>query len=112
MNMPGANPLFAQDRIFLNPYSQATTSQTLPQLGFTPINGGRERHRTMQSNRTAGAPENIKTELHICDRREVTESPTGHSSRLPIKDLDLWDSQGHKNGLDLEEETHSGQIEM
>ncbi|KAI8720744.1 hypothetical protein NCS52_00520300 [Fusarium sp. LHS14.1] len=57
-SIAGANPLFSQDRLFLNPYTQGSPSASLSTLSFSPINRPRERSQSARD---------VKPTTHLCE---------------------------------------------
>lgn len=57
-NLSGVNPLFSQDRLFLNSYSQGSPSTPLSTLSFSPINRPRERSHSARD---------VKPATHLCE---------------------------------------------
>ncbi|KAM0248480.1 hypothetical protein ACHAP5_003426 [Fusarium lateritium] len=87
IGMPGANPLFSQDRSFLNPYDQVTPSTTFSPLPFSPINQQRELSHNSHD---------AKSESQICEAIE--------NNGLDEHDLGLdgsWSLHATNNDLDF-----------
>ncbi|WZH44926.1 uncharacterized protein QYS62_005954 [Fusarium acuminatum] len=58
IGMPGANPLFSQDRSFLNPYEQGTPNARFSPLSFSPIN---------QQQELSHNNHDVKSESEMCE---------------------------------------------
>ncbi|SPJ87288.1 uncharacterized protein FTOL_12201 [Fusarium torulosum] len=61
IGMPGANPLFSQDRSFLNSYDQGASNTTFSPLSFSPIN---QQQELSHNNHDA------KSESQMCEEIE------------------------------------------
>ncbi|RMJ14625.1 hypothetical protein CDV36_005731 [Fusarium kuroshium] len=57
-SISGVNPLFSQDRLFLNSYSQGSPTTPFSTLSFSPINRPRERSQSARD---------VKPATHLCE---------------------------------------------
>lgn len=115
LGIPGAstNPLFSQDRLFLNSYSnEATHHQPVSPLGFTAINRSRERSysATRDQEPRHQPATNIKLEPHVYDtiqndwHADVKEDGFNPKS--------IWSGPGSENDLATHDDLQSEAFEM
>lgn len=95
----GSNPLLSQDRLFLGPYSQASTNGSLRPLAFTPINRPREQlNNPRDLNFMSSHDESAKPDGQTCDSGESGDFCNS-------KDLSLhgtWGLQPPGSDMDLQ----------
>ncbi|KAF4335150.1 hypothetical protein FBEOM_10992 [Fusarium beomiforme] len=89
MGVSGANPLFFQDRSFLNPYSQATPNATFSPLSFSSVNQQQD-----HSHNDGG----MQQQAQICEANENI-SALGEEQELSINAS--WNLHGTENDLDF-----------
>lgn len=110
LTLPGANPLFSQDRMFLNSYSQHPTSQSLSSLGFTAINRNRENARSSHQDQRTSRASSVRLDAQLSEGIDDTNS--ADSKRPEFDSHSLWGSQGNPNGLALPENQDSEQLDI
>ncbi|KAF4943423.1 hypothetical protein FGADI_13430 [Fusarium gaditjirri] len=90
MGVPGTNPLFSHDRLFSNPYSQATPNATFSPLPFSSIN----REQDHLHNDGGMKPR----QAHIC---EPNENTGGLEEEQELSMNASWNLHGTENELDF-----------
>lgn len=103
LNISGANPLFSQDRLFLNSYSQSSVSP----LGFTPINRdaetARPSHSHQDQDRRLSRTGSVKLETQYPEAKDDEDSQDSKKSGF-------WDSQDNGTDLNLHDNIDSEQL--
>ncbi|KAM0462484.1 hypothetical protein ACHAPV_003961 [Trichoderma viride] len=107
LDMPGANPLFSQDRLFFG----SGSAQNLSSLGFTSINRNQDvAHSMRQNHDQSQSAANIKLEPQLCDVLDEDNIDDEKESRYTVHGL--WEPQGSDNGVDINEDLRHDKLEL
>lgn len=110
LSMPGANPLFSQDQMFLNSYNQTPPNQSLS-LGFTPINHEQEDGQPARQD-----PEQRVSRTGVKLEAQMTQTAEDASNkdvkRPEFNASGIWDSQSIETDLGIHEDLGSEQLEI
>ncbi|UKZ63039.1 uncharacterized protein TrAtP1_004267 [Trichoderma atroviride] len=107
LDMPGANPLFSQDRLFFG----SGSAQNLSSLGFTSINRDQDAAHSMRQNHDQSqSAANIKLEPQLCDVLDEGNIDDEKESRYSVHGL--WEPQGSDNGVDINEDLRHDELEL
>lgn len=111
LDMPGANPLFSQDRLFFGSCGQSSSAQSMSSLGFTSINRNQDAAHSMRQNHDQSqSTASIKLEPQLCDVLDDGNIDDEKESRYPLHGI--WESQGSENGVDINEELRHDELEL
>ncbi|KAH8128357.1 hypothetical protein FP744_10008750 [Trichoderma asperellum] len=111
LDMPGANPLFSQDRLFFGSCGQSSSAQSMSSLGFTSINRNQDAAHSMRQNHDQSqSTASIKLEPQLCDVLDDGNIDDEKESRYPLQGI--WESQGSENGVDINEELRQDELEL
>ncbi|KAL7792897.1 hypothetical protein V8C37DRAFT_409815 [Trichoderma ceciliae] len=111
LDIPGANPLFSQDRLFLGSCIQSGPAQSMSSLGFTSINRNQDApHSTRQNQDQVQSTANIKLEPRLCDVLDDGNIDDDKESRFSIHGI--WEPQGSDNGIDIHEDLRHDELEL
>ncbi|PTB65372.1 hypothetical protein BBK36DRAFT_1121568 [Trichoderma citrinoviride] len=107
LDIPGTNPLFSQDRLFLGSCGQSGPAASLSPLGFTSINRNPDTsHPMRQSQSVAG----VKSEPQLCDVLDDANIDDEKESRFPVHGI--WESQGSDNGIEIHEDLQHDELDL
>ena len=107
LDIPGTNPLFSQDRLFLGSCGQSGPAASLSPLGFTSINRNPDTSHSMrQSQSVAG----VKSEPQLCDVLDDANIDDEKESRFPVHGI--WESQGSDNGIEIHEDLQHDELDL
>ena len=107
------NPLFSQDRLFLNSYSHPTSHhQPASPLGFTAVNGSRERSYSAPLNQDPQhqPTRNIKLESQIGETFH-TDRPSGNKE-VGLNPESMWSGRGSEDDLAIREHLQAVALEL
>jgi hypothetical protein len=98
LDMPGANPLFSQDRLFFGSCSQSGPAQSISSLGFTSTNRHQDAAHSMRQNHDqVQSTASIKIEPQLCEVLDDGNIDDEKESRYPVHGI--WEPQGSDNGI-------------
>ncbi|CAM1506568.1 Fc.00g062090.m01.CDS01 [Cosmosporella sp. VM-42] len=109
LNISGANPLFSEDRLFLNSYTQPTPNQSLTSLAFTPINRPRDHPQNARDFNHSNT-DNARPVEHLCDGIDHC----GHNNRndSSFSSDEIWNSQAPRTAMDLQDDLDSEHLHL
>ncbi|KAK1240948.1 hypothetical protein MKX07_006381 [Trichoderma sp. CBMAI-0711] len=107
LDMPGTNPLFSQDRLFLGSCGQPGPSASLSPLGFTSINRNPDTSHSMRQSQSAAG---VKPEPQLCDVLDDANVDDEKESRYPVHGI--WESQGSDNGIEIHENLQQDELDL
>lgn len=103
------NPLFSQDRFFLNSYTHSISHHQPPSpLGFSTVNGSRERSYSTACDQEPR--HQIKLEPHICDALQ-NDCPSDHKE-VGLNPESMWSGRGSEDDLVIHEHLHPVNLEL
>lgn len=107
LDMPGANPLFSQDRLFFG----SGSAQNLSSLGFTSINRNQDAAHSMRQNHDQSqSVASIKLEPQLCDVLDEGNIDDEKESRYTVHAL--WSPRGPDNDVDIDEDLRHDELEL
>ncbi|RFU73773.1 hypothetical protein TARUN_8473 [Trichoderma arundinaceum] len=110
-DIPGTNPLFSQDRLFLGSGGQSGTVQSMSSLGFTSINRNQDASHSMRQNQDqTQSAANIKLEPQLCDVLEDSNIDDEKESRFSVRGI--WETHESGNEIDIHEELRHDELEL
>ncbi|KAL6868472.1 hypothetical protein J3F83DRAFT_696627 [Trichoderma novae-zelandiae] len=107
LDIPGTNPLFSQDRLFLGSCGQSGPAASLSPLGFTSINRHPDASHSMRRSQSAAS---IKPEPQLCDVLDDANMDDEKESRFPVHGI--WGSQGSDNGMEIHEDLQHDELDL
>jgi hypothetical protein len=107
LDMPGANPLFSQDRLFFG----SSSAQNMSSLGFTSVNRNQDSTHSMRQNHDQSqSAASIKIEPQLCDVLDEGNIEDEKESRYTVHGI--WEPRGSDNGIDINEDLRHDELEL
>lgn len=107
----GPNPLFSQERMFLNNFNQGPTGHPINLLGFTPINRSREHtHTSCHDQDQQSGTSNVKLEVQLCELSDDTKVEASKNSGFNMSSI--WEPSIAENGVDIHEDLRNEALDL